>query len=367
MTTPTTHPLLMLEPYHLGHLNLPNRMVMCPLTRNRAPGGIPNATMAEYYMQRATAGLIVTEGTQVGPLGQGYQDTPGIYTDAQRDGWRVITDSVHHAGGRIFAQLWHVGRVSHSWYHGKPPVAPSAIAPAGKAYTPDGMKDYETPRSLSVADIAGVVDEFRRGAQVAREAGFDGVELHGANGYLIDQFLQSGTNQRTDDYGGSPENRVRFLVQVLDAVTSVWPSEQVGVRLSPAGGPNGIHDSDPVETFAHVARVLDDRGLAYVHVIEAPVGTNGPDERQTCSTELIRESYGGTLITAGAYTPESGERTLQKGYADLIAFGRLFIANPDLVARVRVGAPLNDPDRATFYTSGPHGYTDYPRMDAALL
>ena len=364
MTSASTQPLLLLEPYRLGSIALPNRMVMCPLTRNRAPGGIPNAMMATYYTQRATAGLIITEGTQVGPLGQGYQDTPGIYTDEQRDGWRIVTDAVHHAGGRIFAQLWHVGRVSHSWYHGKLPIAPSAIAPTGKAYTPDGMKDYETPIALTVAGIAGVVDEFRRGAQVAREAGFDGVELHGANGYLIDQFLESGTNQRTDEYGGSPENRVRFLLQVLDAVTTVWPSEQVGVRVSPAGGPNGIHDADPVATFTHVAQVLDARGLAYMHVVEAPVGTNGPDERQVCSTDLIRESYNGTLITAGGYTPESGERALQKGYADLVAFGRLFIANPDLVRRVRAGAPLNEADRATFYTSGPHGYIDYPSLDS---
>lgn len=363
----TQAPMRLLEPYRLGGITLPNRMVMCPLTRNRAPGGTPNGMMTEYYTQRATAGLIVTEGTQVGPLGQGYQDTPGIYTDEQRDGWRVITDSVHHAGGRIFSQLWHVGRVSHSYYHGGRPVAPSAIPPTGKAYTPEGMKDYETPHALSVAEIAGVVDEFRHGAKAAREAGFDGVELHGANGYLIDQFLQTGTNQRTDEYGGTPENRARFLLEILDAVTSVWPSECVGVRVSPAGGANGIHDADPVETFTHVAGQLNSRGLAYMHVIEAPVGTNSPDERQVCSTELIRESYHGTLITAGGYTPETGEQVLQKGSADLVAFGRLFIANPDLVARVRDGAPLNEPDRATFYSSGPHGYVDYPRLEAEKM
>lgn len=354
--------MLLLEPYHLGPITMPNRMVMCPLTRNRAPGGIPNALMAQYYTQRATAGLIITEGTQVSPLGQGYQDTPGIYTDAQRDGWRNVTDAVHHAGGRIFAQLWHVGRVSHSYYHGQQPVAPSAIPSAGKAYTPDGMKDFETPRALASEDVPGVVAEFRRGAEVAREAGFDGVELHGANGYLIDQFFQTGTNQRTDKYGGSPANRTRFLLEILDAVTSVWPSERVGVRVSPAGGSNGIHDADPVETFSHVATVLNDRGLAYVHVVEAPVGTTGPDERQVCSTALVRESYGGTLITASGYTPETAERALENHCADLVAFGRLFLANPDLVERVRRGAPLNEPDRTTFYTSGPHGYIDYPTM-----
>jgi N-ethylmaleimide reductase len=354
--------MLLLEPYRLGSLALPNRMVMSPLTRNRAPGGRPNALMAEYYSQRASAGLIITEGTQVGPLGQGYQDTPGIYTNAQRDGWRVVTDAVHHAGGRIFAQLWHVGRVSHSYYHGKQPVAPSAIPPSGKAYTPDGMKEYEPPHALRTEEIPDVVAEFRRGAEVAHEAGFDGVEIHGANGYLVDQFLQTGANRRTDGYGATPENRMRFLVEVLDAVTAVWPSERVGVRVSPAGGPNGIHDANPVETFTHVAHVLDGRGLAYMHVIEAPVGTSGPDERDVCSTALVRDSFHGTVITAGGYTPESGERALEKQNADLVAFGRLFIANPDLVERVRTGAALNEPDKGTFYSGGPHGYVDYPTL-----
>lgn len=354
--------MLLLDSYRLGSLTLPNRMVMAPLTRNRAPGGVANVLMAEYYSQRASAGLIITEGTQVGPLGQGYQDTPGIYTEAQRDGWRIVTDAVHAAGGRIFAQLWHVGRVSHSYYHGQRPVAPSAVPPAGKAYTPEGMKEYETPRALETHEIAGVVDEFRRGAEVARAAKFDGVEIHGANGYLIDQFLQTGSNLRNDEYGGSPEARVRFLREVVDAVTSVWPAERVGVRISPAGGTNGIHDADPVETFTHIARTLDGRGLAYVHVIEAPVGTNGPDERQVCSTALVREAYRGTLITAGGYTPETAERALEQHDADLVAFGRLFIANPDLVKRVRVGAPLNRPDTSTFYSGGAHGYSDYPSL-----
>jgi N-ethylmaleimide reductase len=356
----------LLEPYQLGPIALPNRMVMCPLTRNRAPTGVPNELMATYYTQRASAGLIITEGTQVSRRGQGYQDTPGIYTDEQRDGWRGITDAVHRAGGRIFAQLWHVGRVSHSYYHGELPIAPSAIAPTGKAYTPDGPRDFETPVALSVAEIAGVVRDFQRGAQVALDAGFDGVELHGANGYLIDQFLQTGTNQRTDEYGGSPENRVRFLLEILDAVTQVWSSDRVGVRVSPAGGSNGIHDADPVETFTCVAEKLSARGLAYMHVIEAAVGTNSPDDRQVCSTSLIRESYTGTVITAGGYTPESGERALEKGYADLIAYGKLFIANPDLPTRVRTGADLNEPDRSTFYTPGPHGYVDYPAMPEDL-
>ncbi|MGI8510282.1 MAG: alkene reductase [Gemmatimonadaceae bacterium] len=357
--------MLLLDSYRLGPITLPNRMVMAPLTRNRAPGGTPNALMAEYYAQRATAGLIITEGTQVGPLGQGYQDTPGIYTDAQRNGWRVVTDAVHRAGGRIFAQLWHVGRVSHSYYHGQQPVAPSAIPPSGKAYTPEGMKEYETPHALGTEEIRRVVAEFRRGAQVAHEAGFDGVEIHGANGYLIDQFFQTGSNQRTDDYGGTPEQRTRFLIEVVDAVTSVWPSERVGVRVSPAGGMNGIHDADPVETFTYVAQRLDGLGLAYMHVVEAPVGTNGPDERQVCSTALVRETYRGTVFTAGGYTPDTAERGLENKTANLVAFGRLFIANPDLVERVRQGAPLNEPDGTTFYSGGPHGYVDYATMKRA--
>lgn len=355
----------LIEPFHLGRLALPNRMVMAPLTRNRAPGGIPNDLMAVYYNQRATAGLIITEGTQVAPLGQGYQDTPGIYNDAQRDGWRVVTDAVHAAGGRIFAQLWHVGRVSHSYYHGERPVAPSPIPPPGRAYTPDGMVDYETPRALDLDEITAVAAQYGIGAEIALEAGFDGVEVHGANGYLIDQFLQTGANQRDDRYGGAVANRMRFLLDVVNAVIRVWGSDRVGVRLSPAGGPNGIHDAEPVETFTHVAHTLDPLGLAYVHVIEAPVGTNGPDERQVCSTELMRSEYSGTLISAGGYTPETAERALEKHCADLIAFGRLFIANPDLVERVRVHAPLNEPDRTTFYAGGEHGYTDYPALVGA--
>ncbi|MDQ2890893.1 MAG: alkene reductase [Gemmatimonadota bacterium] len=356
---------LLLDAYNLGSLVLPNRMVMCPLTRNRAAGGVPNEMMRDYYVQRSTAGLIITEGTQVAALGQGYQDTPGIYTDEQGAGWRMITDAVHEAGGRIFAQLWHVGRVSHSYYHGQQPVAPSPISPPGNAYTPEGPKPFETPHELTIQEIERTVGEFRRAASVARNAGFDGVELHGANGYLIDQFLQSGTNQRTDRFGGSPENRTRFLMGVLDAVAEVWPSDRIGVRLSPGGGMSGIHDDDPVETFTHVAEALGRRGLAYVHVVEAPIGTNGPDERHVCSTELIRGAYRGTLISAGGYNPGTAERALQQKKADLIAFGRLFIANPDLVARVGQGAPLNEPDRTTFYTAGPHGYVDYPTLAPA--
>jgi N-ethylmaleimide reductase len=323
--------------------------------------------MVTYYVQRASAGLIVSEGTQISPLGQGYQDTPGIYTAEQRDGWRGVTVAVHEAGGRIIAQLWHVGRVSHSYYHGRTPVAPSAVAPAGrKAYTPQGLVPYETPHALTTAEVRGVVEEYRHAAGVAREAGFDGVEIHGANGYLVDQFLQSGTNHRTDEYGGPAENRARFLLEVVDALTSVWGSERVGVRLSPGGTTNGIQDDNPEETYTYAARRLDALGLMYLHVVEAPVGTSGPDDRQLCATELVRPVYRGPLISTGGYTIETAERALEKGSADLIGFGRLFIANPDLPERVRVGAELNEPDRSTFYSGGARGYIDYHALQAVM-
>ena len=353
----------LLEPYRLGDLQLPNRLVMAPLTRNRATGCVVQPIHAIYYSQRAGAGLIISEGTQIAPLGQGYQDTPGIYTREHLEAWRRVTDAVHDAGGRIFAQLWHVGRVSHSYYHGGVPVAPSAIAPSGKAYTPRGMLPYETPHALTTAGIREIVDQFRHAAHVARDAGFDGVEIHGANGYLIDQFLQTGANQRRDEYGGSVENRLRFLMEVVVAVGSVWPAGRVGVRLAPGGGTNGIHDDDPVTTFGAAASALDTvPGLAYLHVVEAAVGSSSPDERAVCATELVRPLYRGTVISTGGYSPESAEKALEHDLADLIGFGRLFIANPDLPERIRIGAELNVPDRTTFYAGGEHGYTDYPAL-----
>lgn len=356
----------LLETYRLDGLELPNRLVMAPMTRNRAPGCIPNELMAEYYTQRASAGLIVSEGTQVSPLGQGYQDTPGIHSDEQEAGWRRVTDAVHRAGGRIFAQLWHVGRVSHSYYHGRTPVAPSAIPVPGKAaFTPEGPKPYETPHALTTLEVQEVVEQFRHAAAVARRAGFDGVEIHGANGYLVDQFLQSGSNRRTDDYGGPVENRARFLLQVADAVVGEWPEGRVGVRLSPGGALNGVHDEDPVATFGYAADALNRFPLAYLHVVEGPVGHDGPDDHAVCATEMIRPIYHGTLVSTGGYTPETAERALEKGCADLVGLGRLFIANPDLVRRVRLGAPLNEPQRETFYVPGPHGYIDYPTLEAA--
>ena len=353
----------LLETYAIGEISLPNRIVMAPMTRNRAPSGVPNERMAAYYAQRASAGLIVSEGTQISRVAQGYQDTPGIYTIEQGNGWRRITNAVHESGGRIFAQLWHVGRVSHSYYHGMRPVAPSPIAPPGKAYIPDGSQPYEIPHALTAQEIAHVVEQFRHASRIARDAGFDGVEIHGANGYLIDQFLRSGTNQRTDEYGGSVANRCRFLLDVTHAVMEEWEERRVGVRLSPGGTTNGAMDEDPVATFSLAFRALDDLdALAYLHVVEAPVGTNGPDERAVCATELARSLYAGTLITTGGYTPEAAEHLLEKECADLVGFGRSFIANPDLVERVRAGTALNEPDRSTFYSSGDHGYLDYPTL-----
>lgn len=355
----------LLEPYQLGPLTLPNRLVMAPLTRNRAPGCVPNDLMATYYVQRASAGLIISEGTQIEPFGQGYQDTPGIYSPEQREGWRRITDAVHRAGGRIFAQLWHVGRISHSYYHGRAPVAPSALVPdRGQAYTPQGLKPYEVPHALTVDEIHEIVAAYRHAAKIAKDAGFDGVELHAANGYLIDQFLESGSNIRTDEYGGSVENRARFLLEVTAAVQGVWEEQRVGVRLSPAAAANGIHDANPSETFRWVARALDQlaQPLAYLHVVEAPVPTSGPDDHETCATELLRPVFSGTLISTGGYSPESAERALESKRADLIGFGKLFIANPDLPERVRAAAQLNAPDVKTFYAPGEHGYTDYPAL-----
>ncbi len=353
----------LLEPYDLDGLALPNCIVMAPMTRTRAEGRIANELMARYYAQRASAGLIVTEGTQVAPLGQGYQETPGIYEGEHREGWGLVTAAVHRAGGRIFAQLWHVGRVSHSYYHGRTPVAPSAIPPSGKAYTPDGLVPYEMPRALSTEEVGEIVEQFRHASRLAREAGFDGVEIHGANGYLVDQFLQSGSNHRDDRYGGPIENRVRFLLELTEAVAGEWPDGRTGVRLSPGGATNGIYDADPVATFSYAAEALNRFPLAYLHVVEGPVGTAGPDDHAVCATELVRPLFYGTLLSTGGYTPESAERALEKGSADLIGFGRLFLANPDLPRRIAQATSLNEPDRATFYSPGARGYVDYPALD----
>ncbi len=353
----------LLESYKLGPLTLPNRMVMAPLTRNRAAGTVPGEVNAEYYAQRASAGLIITEATQIAPMGQGYPETPGIHSEEQVAGWREVTDAVHEAGGRIFLQLWHVGRISHSSFHGgKAPVAPSAVRPAGEAFTFKGLTPFEMPRALETREVREVVEQFRLGAEKAKRAGFDGVEVHGANGYLLDQFLQSGTNQRQDQYGGSVENRARLLFEIMDAVVDVWHADRVGIRLSPGGTFNDMSDEDPVETFTYVARKLNDYGLAYVHVINTSQVAPPEGLGNRSATQIVRDAYSGTLISNGEYTRESGEAAIESGEADLIAYGRLFLANPDLPKRFAEDAPLNEPDQATFYGGGAEGYTDYPSM-----
>lgn len=356
---PATSPLL--RPYELGPLALKNRVLMAPMTRSRAASGnVPGPSAATYYAQRATAGLIVAEASQVSPEGVGYVGTPGIHTGEQAQGWRHVTDAVHAAGGLIFLQLWHVGRISHvSLQPGRQaPVAPSAIAARGETFTPEGKLPFSPPRALDTGEIAGVVGQFAHGARLASEAGFDGVELHGANGYLIDQFLRDGSNHRTDAYGGPVENRARFLLEVTDAVIKVWGRERVGVRLSPVGAYNDMADSDPAATFSYAARELSAHRIGYLHVVE-PVG--GPASGPRLSP-LLREHFRGTFVANGGYDATSAHEVITRGEADLVSFGASFLANPDLPERFRRGASLNAPDAATFYAGGDRGYLDYPAL-----
>ncbi|MBD2363469.1 alkene reductase [Anabaena minutissima FACHB-250] len=350
-------------PVQLGSYTLSNRIVMAPMTRLRAIDNIPNALMATYYAQRASAGLIVTECTAVSPLSLGYMNCPGIYTEAQIAGWRLVTDAVHQQGGRIFLQLWHSGRVAHSaLLGGELPVAPSAIAGVGSLHTPTGKVSLETPRALETKEIAEIVEQFRQGAANALEAGFDGIELHGAFGYLIDQFLQDGSNQRTDEYGGSVENRSRFLLEVVEAVTGVWggAGERVGIKLSPSNTFYGMYDSNPKETFSYVVNALNSFGLAYLHMMEANAVDLSTREVMNPVTPYFRQIYKGTLITNGGYERQTGDDMLAKNDADLVSFGKLFIANPDLPKRFQTNAELNTPDPRTFYAPDATGYTDYP-------
>lgn len=342
---------------------------MAPLTRNRAAeGNVPFELNAEYYRQRASAGLIISEATQVAPKGQGYPRTPGIHSDAQVAGWKNVTSAVHEEDGRIFLQLWHVGRISHSSYHGgEKPVAPSAVQPAGQVLTPElEQVPFETPRALATEEVPGVVEQYRRGARNAKRAGFDGVEIHAANGYLIDQFLRSKTNRRTDRYGGSLQNRLRFLREVMDAVTSAWDPGRVGVRFSPLGTAGDISDDDPETTFGHAAGVAGDFDLAYVHVLEPnepkpPVAGGG--QVKTVFAR-VRDAFAGPLMVNANYDAERATDALEHGYADLVAFGRAFLANPDLPRRLEEHLPINVPDEATFYNGDERGYTDYPTWEA---
>lgn len=344
------------DPLRVGDLTLPNRIIMAPLTRSRAGSArIPNPLMAEYYTQRASAGLILTEATIVSPMGAGYADTPGIWSAEQVEGWKLSTRSVHEAGGRIFSQLWHVGRISHPVFlDGAQPVAPSALAPQGNVSLIRPPTPYVMPRALECSEIPQLIEAFRRGAENALKAGFDGVELHGANGYLIDQFLQDSANQRTDDYGGSIENRARLMLEVTDALISVWGPKRVGVHLAPRGDIHSMGDSDRAATFSHVAKALGRRGIAFLCAREY-VGADrvGP---------LLRENFGGVYIANENFTRESAEAIVASGEADAVAFGKLFLANPDLPARFASRAPLNEPRKLTFYSGGAEGYTDYPRL-----
>jgi N-ethylmaleimide reductase len=354
----------LLSPITLGPLHLPNRVVMAPMTRNRAgPGNVPGPLNATYYAQRAGAGLIVSEATQVSAQGLGYPGTPGIHSAAQVEGWKLVTDAVHRAGGRIFLQLWHVGRISHPSLQpgGALPVAPSALAPAGQAWTLDGMKPYVMPHALETGEIAAIVEDFRRGAHNAREAGFDGVELHGANGYLIDQFLRDGTNKRSDAYGGSAQNRARFLVEVTEAVVGEWSGERVGVRLSPTNPYNDIADSNPAETFATAVGALEQFGLAYLHIVE-PAASDPVAAGEMPDLKFFRKLWRGVLIGNKGYDFARAEAAIAEGAADLISFATLYLANPDLPERFRRSGPFNPPDRKTFYGGAAAGYTDYPAL-----
>jgi N-ethylmaleimide reductase len=361
--------LKLLEPTQLGKYPLKNRLVMAPLTRNRAKeGNVPQSMNAQYYSQRASAGLIISEATQISPQGQCYPFTPGIHTAEQVAGWQQVTKAVQDRDGRIFLQLWHVGRVSHPCFqpNGGLPVAPSAIAPEGEASTFTGSQPYVIPRALETSEIPGIISDYRRAAENALAAGFDGVEVHGANGYLLDQFLHDGSNHRTDEYGGSIANRARLLLEVITAVVDVWGSDRVGVRLSPSGDFGSMSDTDLPALFTYVVQQIDPLNLAYLHIVEPRVQGNETVENpdMSLSSRYFRTIYHGTIISAGGHDRDTGEATLQDGDADLIAYGRLFISNPDLPQRFALSVPLNPYDRATFYGGGEPGYTDYPVLTA---
>ncbi|WP_300019479.1 alkene reductase [uncultured Roseobacter sp.] len=356
----------------MGDIELPNRMVMAPMSRSRATNdGVPGALMVEHYKQRATAGLIISESAPISQQGVGYPNTPGLFTPQQTAGWLRVVNAVHSQGGRIVAQLQHCGRISHRSYQkdGAAPVAPSAIQPKGFAVTAQGYQDLETPRALETAEIAEVVEQYRMAAQNARDAGFDGVEVHGANGYLIDQFLRDGTNTRTDAYGGNLENRTRFLRDVLDAVTAVFPSDRVGLRLSPENSFNDMTDSDPQGHFEGILETVAERDLGYLHILESSMDIGGHIEGapKTVDYRKLRKLFPGAYIANNGYTKARAEEALQSGHADLVAFGAPFLANPDLVRRFREDLPLNKVDKSTFYGGDATGYTDYPFATPRLV
>ncbi|ACD20141.1 alkene reductase [Paraburkholderia phytofirmans] len=346
------------DPLQIGDITLSNRIIMAPLTRQRAEEiRVPNALMAKYYAERASAGLIISEATSVTPQGVGYAETPGIWSQEQVEGWKLVTSAVHAAGGKIFLQLWHVGRISDPLFlNGELPVAPSAIAARGNVSLVRPERPYVTPRALELDEIAGVVEAFRKGAENAKAAGFDGVEVHGANGYLLDQFLQDSTNQRTDAYGGPIENRARLLLEITDACIGVWGANRVGVHLAPRRDAHAMGDSDPAGTFGYVARELGKRKIAFIAAREA-LGDDrlGPQ---------LKKAFGGPYIANEKFTKETAQQVLDAGEADAVAWGQLFIANPDLVRRFATNAPFNKPNPATYYARGETGYVDYPTLEA---
>lgn len=356
------------QPFKLGSITLANRMVMAPLTRNRAEtGNVPGPMTVEYYAQRASVGLIIAEATQVSAQAQGYYATPGVHTPEQIAGWRKVTDAVHARGGRIFVQIWHTGRMSHTAFQPNEaaPVAPSAIAANAKTFIPGaGYVDTSTPRALETSEIAGIVDDFRTAARHAIEAGFDGVEIHGAHGYLLDAFLRDGSNKRTDSYGGSIENRARFLIEVMAAVIGEIGADKVGVRLSPVSPVNDSSESNPQPLFEHVVRELDKLKPVYIHVVEGHTG--GPRDNAPFDYDALRKLYSGVWMVNNGYTKEMAKQAVSTGHADLVSFGRLMLTNPDLPRRFKENAPLNElfSDAPLYGGIGPHGYTDYPSLPA---
>lgn len=353
------------EPVSLGELTLPNRIFMSPLTRNRATEGTdaPHALNAEYYAQRAGAGLIITEATQISPEGKGYAWTPGIYSEEQVEGWKLVTDAVHAKGGHIALQLWHVGRISHTSLQpdGQSPVAPSAVAAKSRTFDGQGFVKTSTPRALETGEVPRLLEDYRKAAENAKKAGFDAVEIHAANGYLIDQFLRDSANQRTDQYGGSIENRTRLLKEVIETVTSVWDPKLVGVRFGPYSTANDISDSDPLALFSKAYSIANEAGLGFLDIIEGQTGgeRDAPEE----SLDELRRHFDGLYVANNGFDRDLAIGRVKSGKADAIAFGRPYISNPDLVERLEKAAPLNKPDSDTFYGGGAEGYTDYPSLD----
>lgn len=363
----TDGPIPLLSPVSLAGFDLPHRIVMAPMTRNRAgEDHAPGDMNAVYYGQRASAALIVTEATPVEPRGHGYPSIPGMYTDRQEAGWRRVVEAVHAKGGRIFQQLWHAGRVGHPLNlpgDASETVAPSAVRPEGEIPTPEGPRPFPEPRALRTREVEGLIERFRQSARRALGAGFDGVELHGANGYLVDQFLRDGTNRRADRYGGSSGARSRFLVEVTRALADVWGPERVGVRLSPLNPFNDMRDSEPERTFVGAAERLGEIGIGYLHVVEPEIGPHPPRGEEHPVVSGMRAAFGGSIVLNGGYDRDSGNRAIADGRADLVSYGELFLANPDLPRRFAEDLPLNEPDPETFYGGGEEGYVDYPTWE----